>query len=107
MYRPIPGATECLNTLKKLGKKVRFITNNSSTGLEVIISRLKVIGYRHGIEDICNPAAAIIDYLKKIKFDKQLYVIATSTVKNDLKNAGFTVIPDPVCINLFHLNKYQ
>lgn len=46
--------------------------------------------------EVLTPLFAIIDYLRKVNFDKMLYVIGTSEFKEGLKTAGFTLTPEPV-----------
>lgn len=89
-------------SLNALGKKIQFITNNATRKAETLISCLGAIGYKSAtIENLFNPTAAIINYLKEINYNKHLYVMGSSIMKKELENAGFFVVPDPVCINIF------
>lgn len=92
LYKPLPGVSECISTLKKNGKKIHYVSNNSSNPLDIIKNRLSSCGIETGNDDIITPITAIIAYLKQIQFDKPIYVIALNTIKDALREEGFTVI---------------
>lgn len=92
-YTPIQGSRECIDTIKKIGKKVTFVTNNAATTR--IKTELKLNKFDDTTE-VLNPLFAIIQYLKSINFDKMLYVISNAGFKQELKNSGFSLLPDPV-----------
>ncbi|KAJ8952097.1 hypothetical protein NQ317_018898 [Molorchus minor] len=66
-YKPIPGAPECIDSIKRLGKRVHYVSNNSTIQIENLKQILDSIGIKTDVEDIIIPIIAIIDYLKKDK----------------------------------------
>lgn len=54
--------------------------------------RMEGFNYNSHIDDITIPTLAVINHLKKINFDKQIYVFGTDLMKKDLTDAGFKVM---------------
>lgn len=50
-----------------------------------------------------RPANSIIWHLNKLKFDKEIYIIGFETLRNELKEAGYKVVYDEVCIYRFKI----
>ncbi|XP_076267906.1 uncharacterized protein LOC143200972 [Rhynchophorus ferrugineus] len=86
----IPGADKCVDKLRSLGKKVGFVTNNPTSAVNTLSEKLKHFNATE--EEITVPNAAVIEHLKKIGFDKDIYVVGGKKLKNILKNAGYNVI---------------
>lgn len=91
LYQVIPGVTETINKFKELKKDVRFLSNNTSLGLEQFHKKLNNSGFNSKKEDIIYPTLAIIDYLKSINFQKKVFLIGFNAVKNDFENVGIEV----------------
>lgn len=85
--------------LKKIGKKLSFVSNNTLSSLETIYSKLKDAGFETDTyTEVITPTYAIIDYLKSINFNKSIYIIGTNAFKEILRRSGFSLVPDPVSI---------
>ncbi|CAG9819788.1 unnamed protein product [Phaedon cochleariae] len=93
--KTLPGSPECIATFKNLGKRVNYVTNQAVNTVDAIYGRMKQCGISGEPEDIVNPLVGVVDYLKKIKFNKELFVLASNVYKNELRKAGFKVAPDP------------
>ncbi|CAH1159782.1 unnamed protein product [Phaedon cochleariae] len=93
--KAIPGAPECVDTLKEIGKKVTFITNYGASSTAELYRLLREIKVSAELDDIVNPLLAMILHLKKIKFDKEIFAIGTAEFKDELKRSGFKLAPDP------------
>ncbi|XP_050313340.1 uncharacterized protein LOC126748271 [Anthonomus grandis grandis] len=89
---PIPGAIEFLEKVKKLQKKVFFVTNNTIYPKHLIVENLKP--FKATEEEILTPNDVLIDYLDIIGFknDKDIFAITTSLPKKLLRKAGYNVI---------------
>ncbi|XP_066253953.1 uncharacterized protein [Euwallacea similis] len=90
----IDGAKESIKLLRNLKKKLYFISNNSTSPLDLYLNRFKV--FEAVKEELVRPIDSITWYLKKINFDKELYVIGVKAFRNALEQAGFNVVYDEV-----------
>ncbi|CAG9768509.1 unnamed protein product [Ceutorhynchus assimilis] len=93
-HSAIEGAQEAIETLRKIGKKLFFVTNNSAVPIDMYLARMKGFGVTR--EEVIRPIRALIWYLKKLKFDKEVYVVGTQALKDELKEAGFKVVYNEV-----------
>ncbi|KAH8276082.1 hypothetical protein KR018_002379, partial [Drosophila ironensis] len=86
----IPGSSEALLHLERLGKKLVFVTNNSIISakdhIEKFAQQGQLVVQEH---QIVHPAQTICDYLKKINFQGLIYCLATPTFKKLLTDAGY------------------
>lgn len=95
-FEPINGAPECVTNLKKLGKQIHYVTNNSMLYESYLLKILNNNNFPGTIDDIVTPIQIVIGYLKTMKFvNEEIFVIGLSPIKEGLKKAGFNVLPDP------------
>lgn len=76
-----------MTKLRECGKRVQFISNNGAVKLELYQNALSNLAIN--LDNIIYPTLAIIDYLKSINFDKELFVIGYTLMKNEFREAGF------------------
>lgn len=88
----ISGTTEFLAELKKQGKHVMYITNNSARTAGEYVEKLKKMGIAAGTEDFFTSANAIVYYMDKMDQGKKLFVIGTPALENYLTDCGYTVV---------------
>lgn len=88
-----------MKCLKKLGKSVKFVTNNDFTEPAVLENRLAACFEGYTKDDVAQPATAIIDYLKSINFDRLIYLVSSQSVRGQFQKAGFRLVDKPVSIN--------
>ena len=87
----IDGALDFINLLVKRNLKYLFMTNNSSKSSDdylIKLNKLKVPAEPHNIFT-SGQASAL--YLNNIKKNARLYVVGTSSLKNELKKYGFDI----------------
>ncbi len=77
---PIEGALEFLDILKSKGKKYIFFTNNSSKSIKDYIEKLKGMGVNASDDILFSSGAVTIDYLKKNRPGKCVYLIGTDSL---------------------------
>lgn len=92
---------ELLQTIKKSGKKYLFMTNNSSKSVEDYVKKLERLGISATREDFMTSSQATAYYLHKHHEGQRLYVCGTQSLKQELRQEGFTVtekVEDTDCI---------
>ncbi|KAH8409126.1 hypothetical protein KR009_008353, partial [Drosophila setifemur] len=95
MESMVPNAAEGYKALERIGKPVQFVTNNSVRSVGQIVRRFDKLGMTVQPEQISHPAQAIVDYLRGIKFEGLIYIIASSPFKKVLSDAGLQLIDGP------------
>ncbi|XP_022083751.1 glycerol-3-phosphate phosphatase-like isoform X1 [Acanthaster planci] len=97
----IPGAKETLRKLKELGKRIIFITNNSTKSRSQYAKKFTQLGFESVPKDhIFCTSFATAHYLKeKLKFEGKVYLIGEEGLKEELTEYGISFTgpgPDPV-----------
>ncbi len=82
---------ELLDTIKSVGGRYMFMTNNSSKSVADYIEKLAKLGIESAYEDFITSSQATAFYLKKHHRDCRLYVCGTESLKEELRSHGFTV----------------
>ena len=93
-YDRLPGAKELIDRLHRLGKKVIYITNNSSKVASEYVTKLAGMDIEAKVEDFFTSSDAIVYCLKKIKPGARLYVVGTPGFENFLQENGFTLVKE-------------
>ena len=98
----IEGAFETVEYLRKHGKKICFLTNNSSIPRLRYIDKLRD-GYDFLInaDEIYSSSTATIEYLNKHYPNKKVYVVASEAVRQEFTDGGIIfddVAPDIVVL---------
>ncbi len=84
----LPGALDFADAIEKTGRRFFFFTNNSSHNEEECLQRLKKIGYdRPGMRVIIS-SHVTIDYLKRNRPGKSVYLLGNENLTNDFIAAG-------------------
>ena len=90
---------ELLSTIKHQGKRYLFMTNNSSKSVEDYIKKLEKLGIEAVYEDFITSSQATALYLKENCPNEKLYVCGTESLKQELRQNGFTVTEDINLVN--------
>ena len=83
---------DLLAKIKSKGKRYMFMTNNSSKSVSAYIEKLEKLGIDATKEDFITSSQATAYYLKKHHKDDRLYVCGTESLKQELRENGFTVV---------------
>ncbi|XP_064634817.1 glycerol-3-phosphate phosphatase-like [Lineus longissimus] len=87
--RLIPGAQDALRLLRKLGKKIFFITNNSSKTREDLLKKFERLEFEAHTEEIICTAHVIAWYLKEeLKYAGKVYMIGSVALGHELDCVG-------------------
>jgi phosphoglycolate/pyridoxal phosphate phosphatase family enzyme len=86
----IPGVPETLKWLRSLGKRVIFVTNNSTESREGYKKKIESFGIECKKEEIWGSSYMAANYLKSIEFTKKAYIIGQSGIADELAEAGIS-----------------
>lgn len=82
---PLEGAVEVLEELRKLNKRIFFVTNNSSKSRAAYLKKFEKFGIEACKEEIYCTSYAVAYYLREIiKFDKKVFTIGTTGMVEEL-----------------------
>ncbi|XP_075505573.1 phosphoglycolate phosphatase 2-like [Primulina tabacum] len=93
----IDGVPETLETLRSMGKKLVFVTNNSTKSRRQYAKKFNSLGISITEDEIFSSSFAAAMYLKVNSFpkDKKVYVIGEEGISEELELAGFTSLGGP------------
>lgn len=85
---PIAGVKEALQGLRAMGKRLVYLTNNSSRTREEYVEKLTRLGLFGAEDDVYTSAHAAATYLGAHHAGEKAYVLATDAVKEELRARG-------------------
>ena len=85
---------ELLSTIRNIGGRYMFMTNNSSQSVSAYIEKLASMGIAAEYDDFMTSSQATAYYLKKNYPGKLLYVSGTQSLKEELTKEGFAITDD-------------
>jgi glycerol-1-phosphatase len=94
LYRgpdPIPGAPEAVERLRAAGKRIAFVTNNSSRTPERVAERLTSFGIRAEPHEVVTSALATADLLAG-RATRSAFVIGEDGLRTALADAGIDLV---------------
>ena len=84
------GTLDFLDSVRQIGGRYLFLTNNSSKGVDKYIEKLARLGIESVADDFLTSTEATIAYLKTKNHNK-IYAFGTESFKCQLKDAGLPV----------------
>lgn len=90
----IDGACDFTDSLKAKGKDFYFFTNNSSHDAAECLEKLNKIGYPVVESKIIISSHVAIDFIKRHRQDKKIYLLANENFTNDCVKAGLNLVND-------------
>ncbi|DBA86404.1 TPA: Phosphoglycolate phosphatase 1A, chloroplastic [Trebouxia sp. C0005] len=93
----IDGVPETLDLLRSLGKKLVFVTNNSTKSRAGYLSKFKKLGLNVTAEEIYSSSYAAAAYLESIDFpkDKKVYLMGDVGIEEELDLKGIKYLGGP------------
>ncbi|KAH6768764.1 2-phosphoglycolate phosphatase 2 [Perilla frutescens var. frutescens] len=93
----IDGVSDTLDLLRSMGKKLVFVTNNSTKSRRQYAKKFHSVGISVSEDEIFCSSFAAAMYLKVNDFpiEKKVYVIGEEGILEELKLAGFTPLGGP------------
>ena len=91
--RPIAGSVAAVRELRARGKRVVFVTNNSSKARGAYVEKFARLGFDGvGLDDILAPGYAAARYLQASGASGRVHVLGMGGVTEELQAAGFEVV---------------
>ncbi|KAJ2489849.1 hypothetical protein IWW37_003617 [Coemansia sp. RSA 2050] len=108
----IDNVPETLNMLRKRGKHLIFVTNNSATSRRDYVGKFAKLGMQAAVEEIFSSAYATAVYLRDVVGfapEKKAYVIGGSGIRSELEDVGITTVghDDTAAISLATLGDVE
>ncbi len=92
--RPVPGAAEKVDGLLKAGKKICYLTNNSSRSTAEYNKRLSDMGFPLNENAVVyTSGASAAEYIRNSFPFSRVYLLGTEGLRQEFKDAGIDVIP--------------
>ncbi|KAG1674279.1 hypothetical protein FOA52_013468 [Chlamydomonas sp. UWO 241] len=91
----IDGVPETLEMLRKLGKKLFFVTNNSTKSRAGYLKKFTSLGLNISAEEVYSSSYAAAAYLESIGFNKKVYVIGEEGILQELDLKGIKHLGGP------------
>lgn len=85
-----------LDVLRCNGKKLIYLTNNSSKSVESYRVKLRAMGLLREGDEVKTSGIAAIDFLKRRRKGKTVRLLGTESLKEEFIKSGITVVEDGV-----------
>ena len=86
--RAYPGALEFVQTLKALGRRYLWVSNNTSRDAEGYAQKLQRLGFGASAEDVYTSGRSAIDYMLARKPRPRIFALAMPAYEAELVRAG-------------------
>nr|CAD7409932.1 unnamed protein product [Timema cristinae] len=106
----IEGSAEALNRFQHLGKKVFYVTNNSTKTRDEFVAKCEKLGFNTtkaqrdvAQDEILSTSYLTACYLKDLGFNKKVFIVGSIGIAKELEAVGIRhlgVGPDPVLTDL-------
>ncbi|KAG5666362.1 hypothetical protein PVAND_014393 [Polypedilum vanderplanki] len=77
-----------INRLIEMGKRVYFITNNSTRTREELAEKAKIMDFNVGLDNMISTSYLAAHYLKSQNFNKKVYIVGSSGISRELDAVG-------------------
>lgn len=92
----IPGSPDAIERLRKGGKHVIFISNNSTKSRKDYISKFERLGIPVTEEDLVLSTYATAQYVAKEHPGAKVYMVGAPGLRQELELAGLELLDDPL-----------
>ncbi len=85
----LPTAEDTITTLRELGRRTVFLSNNPSHTREAYAARLTRLGLPTPASDVVNSSFVMVDFLRQRMPGARLFVVGEESLGDELTAAGF------------------
>lgn len=93
--RLLPGALELYGLLHGQGKKILYLTNNSSRSAAEYLEKLHRVGIPARLDEIFTSGIATVIYLQQQPDCRRIFPLATAGFERELLEGGFEFVSEP------------
>ncbi|CAL1688609.1 unnamed protein product [Lasius platythorax] len=87
---PLPNSSDVMNLFRKFGKRVFYVTNNSTKTRDDLVEKCKALKFQANKEDILCTANLSACYLQSLGFCKKTYIIGSEAIARELEQVGIS-----------------
>lgn len=91
-YQVFPFAIRFIDHLRTAGKKVLFFTNNASHTTDYYVQKLSKLGFSPKREEIMTSGDVTIEYLKRHRAGKSVYLVGTDELVENFRENGIPML---------------
>lgn len=91
----LPGALEALTTLRRLGRRVVFLSNNPTHSRHDYAAKLTRLGLPTTADEVINSSVVMAAFLQKRMPGARLFVVGEEPLCRELAAAGFRLTQQP------------
>jgi HAD superfamily hydrolase (TIGR01450 family) len=91
----LPTAGETIATLRSLGRRTVFLSNNPTRTRQEYVAKLTRLGVPVVYEDIVHSSQVMVNFLQRRMPEARLFVVGEEPLKAELSAAGFELTEDP------------
>ncbi|MFN8483448.1 MAG: HAD-IIA family hydrolase [Anaerolineae bacterium] len=91
----LPAAGETITTLREMGRRTVFLSNNPTHTQQEYAARLARLGLPTPLDDIVNSSMVMVDFLQRMMPAARLFVVGEAPLAHDLAAGGFELTDDP------------
>jgi glycerol-1-phosphatase len=90
---PIPGASEAIEDLRRRGRRVVFITNNSAPTPQAVVATLESMGVSASPDDVVSSAQAAVPLVRdQVGAEGTVFAIGEEGVRSALERGGMKLV---------------
>ncbi|ADC65479.1 HAD-superfamily hydrolase, subfamily IIA [Ferroglobus placidus DSM 10642] len=90
--KPIPEGVEAVKRLREMGKKILFVSNNSTRSRRIMLERFKDYGLEVSEDEILIATYATARLIAKEKKRAKVYTTGEEGLKEELRLAGLEIV---------------
>lgn len=107
LFGPLPGIKEGIAVLYKLNKQLAFVSNNSFATKEDYERKFTALGVKFNYDKtLVHPAGSFAAYLKKINFNKTVFLIGGPVHKRLLEENNIRYVV-AVSLNIRYIDWFN